>query len=225
MPDTIESFVAKLQAEGVEAGREAADKLLTEAKQQADKIIRDADAQAERITAAARSEAESTLARSRTELELAARDVVLRLREALGRALRATVAAEVKEKLTDSEFLSKMLHDLVMLYAKADIERKEGMKINVTPELHDKLADWALQEMTRRAEQAGMGIDLKGDLAVAGFEYNISGATIEVTLESVVETIGELIGPRLREIVNKAAGEMQTPFRRQEQAPQGSDQP
>jgi len=225
MPETIESFVAKLQAEGVEAGRQAADKLLAEAKQQADNIVRDANAEAERIVAAARSEAEATLARSRTELELAARDVVLRLREALGRALRAIIAADVKEELTDSEFLSKMLHDLVMLYAKADIERKEGMKINVSPELHGKLADWALQEMTRRAQEAGMGIDLRGTLAAAGFEYNISGATIEVTLESVVETIGELIGPRLREILLKAAGDIQTPPGQQEQAPKESDQP
>ncbi len=163
----------------------------------------------DKCIANARAEAENLLARSKSELELAARDVILRLREALGRALEAILAARVKEKLSDGEFLSQTLHDLVMLYAKAEIGRKETMTINVSPELQSKLADWALKEMTQKAQEADMGIDLKGSLSAVGFEYQISGATVEVTLESVVEALSELVSPRLREVIDKAAGDFQ----------------
>ena len=39
MPETIESFVAKLQADGVEAGKAEAEKLLADAQAHADRII------------------------------------------------------------------------------------------------------------------------------------------------------------------------------------------
>lgn len=46
MAETIESFVAKLQAEGVQAGREAAEQLEAKARQKAEEIGRQAEAKA-----------------------------------------------------------------------------------------------------------------------------------------------------------------------------------
>lgn len=215
MAETIESFVAKLQAEGVEAGRQAAEKLLAEAKQQSEQIVQDAKEQAEKHLTDARAEGEKVLARSKTELELAARDVVLRLRSALGRALEAIVTAEVKKELPNSDFVSRTLHDLILMYAAADIEHRQTMNINVSPELQEQLADWALEMMHKHA-QAGMSIDLQGTLEAAGFEYTLSGPTVEVTLRSVTESICELIGPRLREIIDKAIGDLQSDEERED---------
>jgi V/A-type H+-transporting ATPase subunit E len=210
MAETIESFVAKLQAEGVEAGRQAAEKLLAEARQQAEQIVQDAKEQAEKHLTDAKADGEKLLTRSRTELELAARDVVLRLRSALGRALEAIVAAEVKKELPDSDFVSRTLHDLVLMYAAADIEHRQTMSINVSPELRGQLTDWALEMMHKHARETGMTIDLQGTLEAAGFEYTLSGATVEVTLRSVTESICELVGARLREIIDKAVGDLQS---------------
>lgn len=216
MAETIESFVAKLQAEGVEAGRQAAEKLLTEAKQRAEQIVQDAKEQAEKHLTDARAEGEKVLARSKTELELAARDVVLRLRSALRRALEAIVAAEVKKELPNSDFVSRMLHDLIVMYAAADIEHTQTMNINVSPELQEQLADWALEMMHKHTRETGMSIDLQGTLEAAGFEYTLSGATVEVTLRSVTESICELVGPRLREIIDKAIGDLQSDEERED---------
>ncbi len=210
MAETIESFVAKLQAEGVEAGRQAGEKLLAEAKQQAEQIVQDAKEQAEKHLTDATAEGEKVLARSKAELELAARDVVLRLRSALGRALEVIVAAEIKKELSDSDFVSRTLHDLVLTYAAADAEHKQTMNINVSPELQEQLADWALEMMHKHAQETGMSIDLQGTLETAGFEYSGSGATVEVTLRSVTESICELVGPRLREIMDKAVGDLKS---------------
>jgi len=204
MGESIESFVAKLQAEGVEAGKQAAEKLRAEAKQQAETIVAEARAQAEKIIADANKQAEEILTRSTDELALAARDVVLRLREALQRALEAVLRTAAREHLVNSEFLAKTLHDLVLMYAKADIDRNDNMRINVSPELQGELANWAINEIGRKAQEAGMHIDLKGELQTAGFEYSIAGATVEVTPESVAGAISELVAPRLRELIDAA---------------------
>jgi len=210
MAETIESFVAKLQTEGVEAGKQAAEKLLSDARRQAEKIVSDAEAQAKKILSDAETQGASLLERSRGELQLAARDVVLRLQTALVGALQAVLTAKVKQQLPDSEFLSHTLHDLVLEYAKADVEHKQRMQINVSPQTQSELADWALQEMTARAAEAGMSIDLRGTLSTAGFEYEVTGGTVEVTVESVVETLSEMVSPQLRQMVQQAAGDFQT---------------
>jgi hypothetical protein len=67
-----------------------------------------------------------------------------------------------------------------------------------------------LDEIGRdRLENIGIHMDLQGTLAAAGFEYSASGATIEVTLDSVVETLGALVGPELRRVLESAVTDTQ----------------
>ena len=212
MAETIESFVAKLQQDGVQAGREEAERIRAEAQRQAETILSDARLKAEAILADARVQADKTLQRVQGELALVSRDAVLRLREALERALKAVLSHKAEIALQDGEFLSRLLHDLVVEYARADCEGRNVMKINVSQQARHQLAEWALREMTHKADQAHMPIDLKGALAHAGFEYSVNDATVEVTVDSVAEMLQEMASPRLREIIRQAAG-------------QGSDQP
>jgi len=206
MGETIESFVAKLQTEGVQAGRQEADEIIADARRRAEQLVKDAERRAEEITASASAEAENILARSRTELQLAARDAAGRLREALSRAIQAILTRGAEQALTDEKFLSKLLHELVLMYARSDIAHKEGMKINVPPEIRDKLADWALGEIGRKTDETEhIHIDLKGTLSQAGFEYAIDGGTVEVTVASVVEILSQLVSPPLREVLDKAS--------------------
>ncbi len=210
MAQTIESFVAKLQAEGVEAGQQAAENIRTEAQREADKIVADAETAAAKIKAAAEKQAADLVSRSQTELQLAARDIVLRLGETLKNALKSVLLSETAEKLSDAEFLTKLLHDLTMRYADADIDREQTIMLNVSQEMQSQVADWALNEMTAK-NPTKTRIDLRGTLATAGFEYNLSGATVEVTPESVVELLSEFISPRLRELTQAAIAEINPP--------------
>ena len=146
-----------------------------------------------------------------TELELAARDVVFRLRAALNRVLEAIIVSEIRDKLPNTDFLSRTLHDLVLAYAAADIGGGQTMLINVSPKLQGELADWAVDMMHKHAQEAGMRIDLQGTLESAGFEYTVKGATVEVTLQSVTESICELVSPRIREVIEQANGDSQEP--------------
>jgi len=206
MAESIETFVAKLQNEGVQAGRQEAEKIAADAQKEAERIVADAKAQSEKTIAEANAEAQNILTRGKTELSLAARDAVLRLRETLGRSLQAILRYHASEALGDVEFLGRVLHELILLYAKDEQAAREGFRVNVSPDLREKLAEWALKEIGRdRLEDINMPLDLQGTLSGAGFEYTMSGATVEVTLDSVVETLSDLVGPELRKVLESAA--------------------
>ena len=206
MAESIETFVAKLQNEGVEAGRQEAQTIVSGAKTEAERIVADAQAQADKIIARAKAEAENLLSRGRTELSLAARDAVLRLQETLSKSLQAILRYQVGETLQDVNFLGKVLHELILLYAEDELAAKGGITFNVSPDLRQALADWALREIGQdRLDDIGVHMDLHGTLAAAGFEYTVAGATIEVTLDSVVETLAGLVGPELRKVLESAA--------------------
>ncbi|MFW6062437.1 MAG: hypothetical protein ACOC93_06470 [Planctomycetota bacterium] len=205
MAETIESFVAKLQEEGVQAGQQQAEQMRADAERQAEEILAQAREEAEKIRADARADADSSVARSRTEMQLAARDTILQLRQSLSQVLQAVLTAGAREKLGDEQFLGKVLHEIVLAYSRADIDGSREIEINVPGEMRDQLADWALAEINQDRRTRHMSIDLKGTLRQSGFEYTVSGGTVEVTLDSVVERLCEMVTPRLREIIQQAA--------------------
>ena len=205
MADSIETFVAKLQKEGVQTGQAEAEKLQIEAKDKASTIIAEAEKKAATIIAEAENQARSILVRSKTELDLAARDTVGRLRERLSAGLNAILSEAAKSKLEDANFLGVMLHDVVMLYARADKEHKPTIDVSVPEEMREKLKQWTFDAIAK--ETAGKGtpsINLKGDLQKAGFEYEVDAeGTVEVTSASVVETLSNLVTPDLRDVLGK----------------------
>jgi cell division septum initiation protein DivIVA len=208
MAETIESFVAKLRAEGVQAGQEAARKIRQQAEQEAESIRIQARQDADRIVADARHQAQEILSRGKTELELAARDTVLKLRDALNRVLVAVAARGAEAQLKDPAFLKGLLHDVVMLYARGDAEGRTNVEIRVAPEMQAQLADWAMSEMRADSGEArGVAVDLRATLGQAGFEYTTGGPTIEVTRASVAAMLSEMIGPELRKVVDQALGQ------------------
>jgi V/A-type H+-transporting ATPase subunit E len=205
MAEPIESFVSRLQADGVEAGRIAADKLRAAAESQARQTVERARAEADRIVADAKARAQRSLAAGKTELELAARDIGLRLRDSLNGALRAVLSRAAHEKLADLDFVGTVLHDVIQQYASADAEGKTQIEINVEPHIREKLVAWAIREIGQDGiEGPHKGVSLRGALADAGFEYTIDGATIEVTVTAVSQLLSDLVSPAVREIIRKA---------------------
>jgi len=210
MADTIESFVKTLQAEGVEAGQSAAEEIRNEAEQKAQEILKQARNQAESIIADAKAEADSQAARHQKELNMAVRDAVLRLHEALIRSLEGVLTCPVESHLSNSDFLKPLLHDIVMQYARADSEGKGQININLGPDKYRQLADWAIGELRQAAQDHTTGLNLKDTLTEAGFEYQVSGATVDVTADSVVETLADLVGPQLRKILQESTEVVQS---------------
>lgn len=209
MTETIESFIAKLKTEGVEEGKREAEHLRSDAIKESDQIIADARKQAEKIIADANVEADSILARSQTELQLAARDAVLRLRESLEKILEVILHNQVGTQLGDSQFLRELIQSIIQRYIDADIDSYAPVKINVEPEMRQQLCDWAIGQLRIDTGEDPGGFDFQDTLRQAGFEFSLHGATIEITQDSVVETLMQLVSPKLRQVINQAnkAGE------------------
>ena len=205
MAETIESFVAKLQAEGVQAGEDAARRIRSEAEREAEAIVERARQQAAGIVADAERQAGEIVARGTTQLDLAARDTVLRLRDALNRALAAVIARGSEAELKDAGFMKELLRELVLLYAQRDAAGGTAVAVSVSPELHAAIADWAMRELRAGSGSvAGVAVELTRALDQAGFEYTVEGATVEVTQSAVAAMLSELVGPELRATIDRA---------------------
>ena len=104
------------------------------------------------------------------------------------------------------DFLGKTLHQIVLLYAKANMERQLHIDINVPGEIQEDLKTWAFSELGKEAvAELRPSMDLHGRLHQVGFEYTIQEqGTVEVTQDSVVEMLSKLVTPALREILKQA---------------------
>ena len=206
MPKSIESFVKKLQSEGIDAGKEAAEKIKKEAKREAEKILADAKAEAKKILAEAKSDADKQVSRGQTELELAVRDAILKLRESLGRVLSAMLARRIEKKLSDPDYLGDIMREVIRAYAKADAGQLSLIEINVSKKMRDKLNDNVVNNLFQNLSGEQDKMALQATLNKAGFEYKIHGATVEVSPDSVSELISEMVSPALQEILDKSVG-------------------
>jgi V/A-type H+-transporting ATPase subunit E len=203
--ETLEAFVARLHDEGVEAGRQEAERVVREARREAKEIVRSARSEAESLVAAAKERVAEEEARARAELELAARDAVLELRAALTETLSTILARRVSAELSDAAVVERLLEEVVRAYAKGDAARRPTA-IRVSQGLAKEVGRWWRSELSEA---------LRGETTVAvnpvleaGFEYRIDGGTVEVSIDATVSKIMELMRPRLAEIVADGTAEL-----------------
>jgi len=206
MPESIESFVKKLQDEGVSAGKEAAEEIKNEAKREADNMIADARAEADQILAKAKDDADKQLHRMQTELELAVRDAILKLRETAGNVVSAMLTQKIEKKFSDPNYLGQIIREVILAYAKADATQPPFMKVNISSKMNDQLNAGILKNLFQNISQEHEKIALQATLSKAGFEYKINGATVEVSPDSVSELISEMVGPSLQATLDKFIG-------------------
>lgn len=205
MATTLEDFVAKLHADGVASGRAEADRLIEEAHREAESIRLEAEARAREIVARAGSEAAASRERAEAELGLAVRDALLGLRAVLTRCMQAVVSRALEPRLRDDAVLTELLAILVREYARADGSGERHIRVRVPQDVVARLDVWALQELGRAAASPGIGVDVEGGLADAGFEYRIAGTKVDMSMEAVVEQVRELVRPGLWRLLDDAA--------------------
>ena len=89
-----------------------------------------------------------------------------------------------------------------MAYVRADVAGDGSVTINVTPEMRERLGGWAISSLQTEAQS--VRVNLLGTLKAAGFEYQVTEGTVDVTAESVVSILAELVGPELRKLLADA---------------------
>lgn len=105
----IEALIGRLHGEGVEAGRREAQRIQAEARETAEKIVAAARAQAESLQAEARRAAQAEREAMGHAFDLARRDALLALKEALCVQLAARLQRAVGEVIADPEQLRRIL--------------------------------------------------------------------------------------------------------------------
>ena len=207
MPESIESFVKKLQSEGVDAGKEAAENIKKEAEQEAGESIAAAKNEAAKIVAKAKKDAEKMLSRAQTELELAVRDTILKLRASLSDVLSALLFRRIEEKLSEADYLGEIMREVITAYARADAGKQIPIEINVSKKMRDELNEDVLHDLRKNLKGDKDKMGLRATLSKAGFEYKIHGATVEVSADSVSDLLLEIVNPALQEVIERATGD------------------
>ncbi len=211
----VQELIDRLRQDGVSAGREQADALVEQARSEAREIRDEAEAEAERIRQAAREEAESLQRATREALDLAYRDTVLCLKEALTRDFRSRLEGLVAETLGDPELLRGLVLEVAGRALPDDI-RGHDLEI----ELPEQAV--ALDELRRDPESArndplsGLVVDLAAEQLRdgvtithacgrrAGLVLRLTDADVEVDLSdtAVAEQILQHLVPRFRALLD-----------------------
>ena len=134
--DKIQELTAKIYAEGVEKGKEEADKILSQAKAQEKKIISEAQNQADSIIANAKKKAEDLRTNTESELRLYASKAVEALKSEVTDLLTDKLAtSNVKAATQDPAFMQKIIVSLVENWAKNET-------LTISAEDADKVRDY-----------------------------------------------------------------------------------
>lgn len=105
----VEALIEKLRNDGVEAGKSEANAIIEQAEADAAKIMEDAQEKAGKIVADARAEAQRLQKGGEDALNIAMRDIVLKLKAKLGETVSERVRQLISKELQQEDFLKDLI--------------------------------------------------------------------------------------------------------------------
>ena len=132
--DKIQEITSKLYAEGIEKGKEEANKIVAEAKVLRDQIVEEAKKEAEQIVVSAKKETHEWKSNTESELKLFASQAVEALKSEITNLVTGKLSASnVKAALEDKTFMQKLITELVQNWSKNEtltigVENSEELK-------------------------------------------------------------------------------------------------
>ena len=117
--DKIQELTSKLYTEGVEKGREEAERIIAEAKAREEKIVKEAKAKADHLIAAAQKEQAELKKHTEAELKLFASQSAEALKTEIINLLTDKLATmNVKAAMEDKGFMQKLIGELLTNWSK-----------------------------------------------------------------------------------------------------------
>ena len=206
----VQDLIARIRDEGVESGREEAERILAEARSQAAKLLDDARSEVEEMRQKARGEIETEKAAALEALKLAARDTGLRLEAEVVSAFENTVKRLVSPTTRDPEVVRALL--LVLAgHAVEDFVKDQQLRVFVSEALFKEVGESA--DLDARIGEAVLGIT--GDMLREGVEIvparDVEGGArvrlvgenleIDLTEDTVHKVLLRHLLPRFRRIL------------------------
>lgn len=148
----VEVLIERLREEGVDKGRQEAERIVRDAEHRAEWLVSQAQEEADRLLVAARAKSERLERSTQEALQVAARDAVLNLKTQLSAQFAAQVRRLVSHQLSNEALLEKLILEL-MARVREDLRLDESEKIAVVLP-RDVVG---IEELRRRPEQLKEG--------------------------------------------------------------------
>lgn len=109
----IEALIEQLREQGVQKGRNEASRIIEDAEKEAELLLKQAQEEAEQLLTQARKEAAQRRQAGEDALKMAARDLLLDVKESLARSFTDQVDRLIQQQMNNQEFMQRMILELV----------------------------------------------------------------------------------------------------------------
>ncbi len=191
MAEELQQLLEKIQHDGVEKANAESAAILAKAKADAAAILKDAEAQAQARRTQAEADAQAFEARAQKTISQGARDVVLEVKDALGKLLEKLLAQDVNAALATPAEAAQLALAAVKELGAAEAELAVGEKLAAT--LKAQLAAEAAQ---------GVNVVLDENTG-AGFSIRLDGGRVEHDFSeaAIVAALAKRLRPDLAKLV------------------------
>lgn len=193
----VQELIARLKGDGVAAGRNEAQRLVSEAQEKAAQIINQARVEADKLMSDSRMTIDAERNSAVEALRVALRDAELMFESELRGGFAEHVKRLVSMEMEDREFLKQLILAVVGRL-RPKIPEGEGMEIMVPPDQLKHLVLGISGDMLREGVEIKRGID-----GQVGLRIKLKGEDVEIELtdRAISDVLLKYLLPRYRAIV------------------------
>lgn len=209
----VQNLIDKLNQEGVEAGQQQSETLISDARQKADEIEAAARQQASQIVENARKEAQSLKSAGEDALQLACRDAIRDLQARVHEGFRERLRQLVNAELQEPELLKRILvqiagqavpggqSDTLQVVLPSAIVPEQDIIQKLEAGEQEHLTEFVKGLIGQEIrEGVNIALDTQG---LNGFQVRVVEQDVEIDLteEAVSDLLGRHLLPRFRAIM------------------------
>lgn len=194
----VQELIDRLHEEGVKPGREAGQKILSEAKREAARILDEARDEARRIRSEAHRHVEAEKKAAGEALRVAVRDTVLDLREQLQLTFEHHIGKLIGAELREEEVLERML--LIIVEQAVNADGMDDLRLLIgTDGLGEEATDRFVAKVTKTMLEKGIEI---APYRGSGIRIALEEGALTIDLSETVlaAMIHRMIVPRFQAI-------------------------
>ena len=206
----VQELIEKLRTQGVNSGRDQADKIINEAEAKAAALIADAEKRAETIVGQAREEAEFITKAGKEALQLAERNAVLELKDFLLGKFSDQLRTVVSDSMNQEDLLEQMILEVAAsnnLRGEKNLEvvlPKQVIGVDELRESPELMKEGGLLEFAqkRASDMLEEGVSFSvGRQTGIGFRLKDKDVEVELTEEAVAAVLLKHLQPRFRALL------------------------
>ncbi len=172
----VEELIHRLRHDGVEAGREEAQRIIQDAEARVNWLVEQAKAEADQLLADARKETDRFRTSAEEALQVAARDAVLQMKDQLTQQFSTEIGRLVRGEMEHAALLERLILEVAgQVRERAGLD-EEGQVEILLPEAAMELAELREHpEELRHGELSQLVIEVAGNMLRHGVTLRPSG--------------------------------------------------